>query len=108
MTYSLANTGCVVIISRLLSGFASTMGEVFETSYIGEVGTQVEKFKKKGGKNSRLKDVLYVIFAFASSGAIIFCFGKTKQSIELNILLHYIQYSIPALTSDNQKHYLSL
>ena len=76
--YSLATAGWIVIISRLLSGFASTMGEVFQTSYIGEVGTQVEEFKKKGGKKSHLKDVLYVLFAFTTNGGVVFALGKSN------------------------------
>ena len=76
IVYALATEGWMVIAGRFLSGFACTMGAVLQTSYIGEMGTRVDEFRKKRKKGRQLRNTLYIMYAFVVNGGFLITYGK--------------------------------
>jgi len=104
IVYALATGGWMVIAGRFLSGFAVTMGAVLQTSYIGEMGTRVDEFRKKRKKGRQLRTTLYIMYAFVVNFGYIITFGKLplcKQnrchnSLAVSLSSDYIHYgSVP-------------
>ena len=100
IVYALATGGWMVIAGRFLSGFAVTMGVVLQTSYIGEMGTRVDEFRKKRKKGRQLRTTLYIMYAFVVNFGYIITFGKlplckqdrNHNSLAVSLSSDYIHY----------------
>ena len=100
IVYALATGGWMVIAGRFLSGFAVTMGVVLQTSYIGEMGTRVDEFRKKIRKGRQLRTTLYIMYAFVRNFGYVITFGKlpfckqdrNHSSLAVSLSSDYIHY----------------
>ena len=82
VVYALATGGWMVKAGRFLSGFACTMGAVLQTSYIGEMGTRVDEFRKKRKKGRQLRNTLYIMYAFVVNFGFVITYGKLVSYTE--------------------------
>jgi len=89
IVYALATGSWMVIAGRFVCGFACTMGDVLQTSYIGEMGTRVDEFRKKRKKGRQLRTTLYIMYAFLVNFGFVITYGKLAscmQNMECNFI----------------------
>lgn len=70
--YALASEGWMVILGRVVIGCGGTFTVLVHT-YIGEMGTKMDRVRRKKGKRS-VKFVLYIFLSFILNGGYVLTF----------------------------------